>query len=133
MVQFFVILSSGWVALSVQTQLATLGSLLLEEQVASMNRRAFAQLQFMDELRPFLDDDSLHSVTQALVISHLDYCNVLYMGLLLKSVWKLQLVQSVVARAVFVVPRMAHITPLSCKFHWLRLFLTAIQSDSYEL
>lgn len=71
--------------------------LLLEEQVAAMARRAFAQLRVVHQLRPFLDRDALRTVTHALVISRIDYCNAFYMGLPLKSIRKLQLVQNAAA------------------------------------
>lgn len=70
--------------------------LLLEDQVLVVTRRVFAQLWFVHQLRPFLDQDFLCLVTQALVISPLDYCNVLYMDVSLKGIWKLQLVQSAI-------------------------------------
>lgn len=73
----------------------------------------------MIQLHPFLDQDFLCLVTQALVICRMDYRNVLYTGLPLKCIWKLQLVQSAAAWAVFGAPRMAHVTPLLHKLHWL--------------
>ena len=73
----------------------------------------------MRQLCPFLDQESLQTVTHALVISRIDYCNALYMGLPLKSIQKLQLAQNAAARAVLGAPRRAHITPLLCELHWL--------------
>ena len=75
-------------------------SLSLEAQVASVARSAFYQLRSVAQLRPYLDRDSLASVVHALVTSKLDYCNVLYMGLPLKMVQKLQLVQTAAARLI---------------------------------
>lgn len=49
-----------------------------EQQGAAMARRAFDQLYVVYQLCPFLDRENLCSVTQALVISHLDYYNVVY-------------------------------------------------------
>lgn len=59
------------------------------------------------------------SVVESLVIQRLDYCNVLYMGLPLKSIWRLQLAQSAVAQSISRTPRMAPVTPLLRKLHWL--------------
>ncbi|XP_013920590.1 PREDICTED: uncharacterized protein LOC106547849 [Thamnophis sirtalis] len=56
--------------------------------------QALAQLQVVCQLHHFLDREDLHSVTHALVIFQLDYCNMLYMELLLKSIWRLLLVES---------------------------------------
>ncbi|KAF7238974.1 Myosin-binding protein H, partial [Varanus komodoensis] len=50
------------------------------------------------QLRPYLDEHSLATVIHALVTSHLDYCNTLYVELPSKMVLMLQLVQNRAAR-----------------------------------
>ena len=52
------------------------------------------------------------TVTHALLTSCLDYCNVPYMGLPLKSVRKLQLVQNVAARLLTGTDHREHVTSL---------------------
>ncbi|XP_070618091.1 uncharacterized protein, partial [Erythrolamprus reginae] len=54
-----------------------------------------------------------------LITSRFDYCNALYMGLPLKSVRKLQIVQNAAARAVMGLPRYAHVSPSLRSLHWL--------------
>ena len=93
------------VALPLKEQVRSLGVLLepslsLEAKVASVARSAFYQLRLVAQLRPYLDRDSLASVVHALVTSKLDYCNALYVGLPLKTVRKLQLVQNAAARLI---------------------------------
>ena len=61
-------------------------SLTLEAQVDSVAWGTFLQLQKLCQLWPYLDERSLMTVTRALVTSSTDYCNVLYMGLPLKTV-----------------------------------------------
>lgn len=58
--------------------------------VAVVARRAFVQLHRV-HLCPFLDHEAICTVNHALAVSCFNYCNVLYLGLLLKSIWKLQL------------------------------------------
>lgn len=55
---------------------------------------------------------TLRSVTHALVTSHMDYCNAIFMELPLKSIRKLQLLQNVLERTVMYALRSADITTL---------------------
>ncbi|XP_053150941.1 nuclear receptor subfamily 2 group F member 6 isoform X4 [Hemicordylus capensis] len=87
------------VTLSLKDKVRSLDpTLSLEAQVAVVCRSAFYQLQLVRQLRPYLEKLDLTSVTHALVTSRLDYCNVLYVGLPLKTVQKLQQVQNAAAR-----------------------------------
>ncbi|KAF7236359.1 hypothetical protein EYD10_16898 [Varanus komodoensis] len=56
------------------------------------------KLRLIYQLRPYLENDCLVTVTHALVTSRLDLCNTLYVGLPLKTVRILQLVQNRAAR-----------------------------------
>lgn len=71
------------------------------------------------QLCPYLAHETLSIVTHVLVISWLDYCNTFYMGLFLKIIWKLQLVQNVAANTVLGAPRVVHTTPLLHELPWL--------------
>ncbi|KAF7252624.1 Craniofacial development protein 2 [Varanus komodoensis] len=87
------------VALPLKDRVRSLGVLLnpeltLEAQVLAVARSAFHQLRLIHQLHPYLEDDCLATVTHALVTSRLDFCNVLYVGLPLKTVWILQKVQN---------------------------------------
>lgn len=72
-------------------------------------------------LYPILDRKALLSATLILVISCMDYCNMLYMGLSLTSIWKLQLIKNVAARIILGSPGMAHVTPPLHELHWLQV------------
>ena len=58
-------------------------------------------------------------LTQALVISRLDYCNSLLAGLPATAIRPLQLIQNAAARLFFNLPKFTHITPLLRSLHWL--------------
>lgn len=58
-------------------------------------------------------------VNYTLATCHLDYCNVLYVGLPLKSIPKLLLVQTAVVCIVLPKWRFVHVTPLLLELHWL--------------
>ncbi|XP_061441792.1 uncharacterized protein LOC133364873 [Rhineura floridana] len=112
------------VTLPLKDQVRSLGvfldsSLSLEAQVASVVRNAFYQLRLVAQLHPYLSKEDLTSVVHALVTSCLDYCNALYVGLPLKTVRKLQLVQNAAARLLTRTKRSEHITPVLASLHWL--------------
>uniref|UniRef100_A0A803TEJ9 Reverse transcriptase domain-containing protein n=1 Tax=Anolis carolinensis TaxID=28377 RepID=A0A803TEJ9_ANOCA len=123
-------LGIGWqpvldrVALPLKAQVCSLGVLLdsgltLETQVSAVAGRAFAQLKLVRQLRPYLEKSDLTMVVHALVTSRLDYCNALYVGLPLKTAWKLQLVQRSAARLLTGANYRARSMPLFKELHWL--------------
>ncbi len=58
-------------------------------------------------------------LVQALVLSRLDYCNALLVGLPANSIKPLQLIQNAAARLIFNEPKRTHVTPLFINLHWL--------------
>lgn len=57
----------------------------LDKQVVAVATRMYYQLPMVNQLCSYLAKKDLASVTHALVTPRLDYCNVLYMGLPLKT------------------------------------------------
>ena len=55
------------------------------------------------------------------VLSRLDYCNLLFNGITQKNLVRLQKLQNKCARLVNMQPRSCHITPLLMDLHWLRV------------
>ncbi|KAF7254152.1 Methylcrotonoyl-CoA carboxylase beta chain, mitochondrial [Varanus komodoensis] len=110
--------------LPLRDKVRSLGVLLdpelsLEAQVTAVARNAFLQLRLINQLRPYLEYDCLATVTHALVTSRLDFCNALYVGLPLKTVRTLQLVQNRAARLLTGTGRYTHMTPVPRQLHWL--------------
>ncbi|KAF7246415.1 Serine/threonine-protein kinase RIO3 [Varanus komodoensis] len=118
------------VALPPRDKVRSLGVLLdpelsLEAQVTAAARSAFLQLRLIHQLRPYLECDCLATVTHALVTSRLDFCNALYVGLPLKMVRTLQLVQNRAARLLMGTGRYVHMTPVLRQLHWLPIEVRA--------
>ncbi|KAF7252571.1 RNA-directed DNA polymerase from mobile element jockey [Varanus komodoensis] len=118
------------VALPPRDKVRSLGVLLdpelsLEAQVTTAARSAFLQLRLIHQLRPYLEYDCLATVTHALVTSRLDFCNALYVGLPLKTVRILQLVQNRAARLLMGTGRYVHMMPVLRQLHWLPIEVRA--------
>ncbi|KAF7249222.1 Follistatin-related protein 4, partial [Varanus komodoensis] len=97
----------------------------LEAQVTVVARSAFLQLWLIHQLCPYLENNCVATVTHILVTSRLDFCNVLYVGLPLKMVRILQLVQNRAARLLTGTGRCSHITPVLRQLHWLPIEVRA--------
>ncbi|KAF7243143.1 Cullin-3 [Varanus komodoensis] len=118
------------VALPPRDKVRSLGVLLdlelsLEAQVTTVARSAFLQLWLIHQLRPYLEYNCLATVTHALVTSRLDFCNALYVGLPLKTIRILQLVQNRAARLLTGTGRYVHMTPVLRQLHWLPIEVRA--------
>lgn len=68
---------------------------------------------------PYLTTEACHSAVVSLVLSTLDYCNVLLAGLPTKQISRLQRLQNWAARLVTLTPKNFHITPVLMELHWL--------------
>lgn len=56
------------------------------KQMVAVAKRPFAHLQCVCQLHPFLDWEVLLTVIHTFMTSHLDYWNVVYMGLVLRKI-----------------------------------------------
>ena len=70
----------------------------MDSQVGSVVCTAHLHLRRIAQLRSCLDVGALTTLVHVLVVSRLDYCNVLYVGLPLRLMQKLQMVQNTAAR-----------------------------------
>jgi hypothetical protein len=79
------------------------------------------QIRNLNRIRRFLDLDTCANIVRALILSRLDYCNILFNNITQKDLERLQKLQNKCARLIYLQPRSAHITPLLCDLHWLRI------------
>ena len=73
----------------------------------------------INRIRPYIDVDTCHNLVRALVLSRLDYCNVLLNGISKKDLKCLQMLQNKCARLVCLKPKFEHVSPLLNQLHWL--------------
>ena len=71
------------------------------------------------QLRQFLDDNAMHTLIRALILSRLDYCNSLYAGCTISTLHRLQRVQDAAARLLCGASPRAHARPLLQQLHLL--------------
>ncbi len=93
--------------------------LTLKEHIAKTARSCRFALHNIRKIRPFLTEHAAQLLVQTLVISRLDYCNVLLAELPSNTIKPLQMIQNAAARLVFNEPKRAHVTPLFVSLHWL--------------
>ena len=89
----------------------------MEIMVASVVHSAYFHLQWIAQLRLYLDVGVLTTLVHTLVVSRLDYCNALYVGLPLRLVRKLQMVQNAATRLLSRVRKHQHISPTLAALH----------------
>ena len=87
--------------------------------VKSVARKSSFHLRNIGKARRVLREDATKTVMQSLVMSRLDYCNALLIGIQQDLIAKLQRLQNSAARIVSRTRKYEHITPLLIKLHWL--------------
>jgi hypothetical protein len=96
-------------------------NLTLDDFINQTCRSCFAILRMMRHIRPIIGKHHALLLSNALVLSRIDYCNSLLGGLNRSSVSKLQRVINLAARIVARKPRHEHITPILEQLDWLRV------------
>ena len=94
-------------------------SMNMQKDIANTCRTTYMHIRKIRSIRCYLNEPATKSLVNATVISRLDYCNSLYIGLPLKSLYKLQLALNTAARLISGTHRHSHITPVLQQLNWL--------------
>ena len=94
-------------------RLNTLESILIERCAF------FLELRRIASIRPYLSQSAAARLVAAMVISRLDYCNSVFIGLPADQTARLQRVQNNAARLVLKKRKRGQVTPLLKDLHWL--------------
>ena len=86
--------------------------LSLTADITATTRSCRYMLHNIRRICPLLSQNAAQVLVQALIISHLDYCNSLLAGLPASAIQPLQLIQNAAARLVFNLPKFTDTTPL---------------------
>ena len=93
--------------------------LSMKPHIRSVVKSGYFHLRNISLARKQLTKDATRSLTEALVLSRLDYGNSLLSGISDELLQKLQVLQNSAARLVTKTPRRAHISPVLRELHWL--------------
>ena len=94
-------------------------TITMKKHISEKCRIASLKLYNIKKIHKYLTHDSLVRLVNALVLSHLDYCNALLIGLPDSTLRPLQNVQNSAARVILGLSKFKHISPGLKKLHWL--------------
>ena len=95
--------------------------LKLSTHVNKIVSSSFNTLRNISRIRHHLDCDSTKILVQSLIISKLDYCNSLFLGIPQYNLDKLQRIHNMSCRVIKQLPKSAHITGYLAELHWLKI------------
>ena len=101
--------------------------------VNSVIKSCFISLRDLHRIRRFLSVDTSVAIVNALVSSHLDYCNSLFRSLSSRNVNRLQYVQNALARFETGASKFTHITSSLKTLHWLPIRQRIIFSSCVQV
>ena len=94
-------------------------SMTMCNQISSLSRNVTFHLRNISRIRRFLDFDSCNDIIRSLILSRLDYGNVLLMGANSTDISRLQTLQNWAAKLIFRARKQDHASPLLRQLHWL--------------
>jgi exonuclease III len=95
--------------------------LTMSQHVTNLCKSNNWQIRNITRIRRFLDQETCANLVRSLILSRLDYCNILFNGMAQKDLYRLQKLQNKCARLVYLVPKSVHVSPLLKELHWLRI------------
>ncbi|CAJ0928316.1 unnamed protein product [Ranitomeya imitator] len=94
-------------------------ALSFKPHIQALSTSCRLQLKNISRIRPYLNPQSTKMLVHALIISRLDYCNILFCGLPANTLAPLQSMLNSAARQFNLSPRYSSASPLCKSLHWL--------------
>ena len=95
--------------------------LSMQKDISNRCKAANMQIRKINIIRHYLTESTSKTLITSTVLTRLDYCNSVYIGLPQKSLHRLQLNQNSAARTVQRIHRYHHITPVLQQLNWLTI------------
>ena len=89
------------------------------KHITNICRSVNIHIRKINSIRRYLSNTAVRTLVQSIVISRLDYCNSICIGLPMNRLRRLQLVQNSAARVISQTKRYTSITPILNELHWL--------------
>ena len=102
--------------------------LTMSQHVRKLCKSVNWQIRNLTRIRRFLDQDTYANMVRTLILSLLDYCNILVNGMAQKDLYRLQKLQNKSARLVYRVPCLNLLMSLLC---WTIFIGSALKSVLY--
>ena len=96
-------------------------SLSFSQQIFKLSSSSRCHIRDLRRIRNSLDHKTAATIATSLVHSRLDYCNSVYYSLPASQLFRLQLIQNALARAIFRTSLHSPISPVLHSFHWLKI------------
>ena len=94
-------------------------TLQLDAHIANITRICYFYISWIMHIRRYISQDAAKSLVHAFILSRLDYCNSVLVGLPKKSTDKLQRVMNASARLIMCKGKYDHISDSLQQLHWL--------------
>jgi exonuclease III len=95
--------------------------LTLKHHTAKICQASFLELRRISSIRPFLTEQATKTLVSSCILSRLDYCNALLLGVPAALLQPLQRVQNSAARLIYKAPKRHHTSDLLKQLHWLKI------------
>ena len=96
-------------------------TMTLDGQIVATCRSSYMHIRRINTISQYLTIDAVKTLSQSLVTSCLDYCNIIYNGMPMKSINRLQVTQKAAARLIRRTKKRAHMTLVLWDLHWLQV------------
>ena len=94
-------------------------SLTFERQIVQVKKNCFSTLRNISKIRYLVSRDNLKTIVNSLIVSCLDYCNVLYYGIRQSLLIQLQRIQNAASKIVMGKYKYDHVKDDLNQLHWL--------------
>lgn len=94
-------------------------NLSYSDQVKALKKKSFLTLRNIRKIRHLLSEDQRKTVMNSLVVSCLDYCNAMYLGINKRELNQLQIIQNTAAKCVSGKFKFDHVGSDLTDLHWL--------------